>query len=85
MNFQQFKDKWKEFDSCGLGYLKLSLDHPLDFHVGYSTTTRKALVVMNTGKIENIPCSNAISAKNRELKDGSWSLEFQLIQDEFED
>ena len=85
MNFQEFKDKWTEFNNAGYGFLKLSIEHPLEFHVGYCSSVHKALIVMNIDKIENIPCSNAVRAESRELSNGSWALELQLIQNEYEE
>ena len=85
MNYQEFKDTWKEFNESSKGFLKLAIDHPLEFQVGYATTSRKALIVMNTGKIEKIPCSAAINAENRQLINGSWTLELQLLLEEYEE
>ncbi len=85
MNFQQFKDKWKEFKKSGYGFLKLPIEHPLEFQVGYCGSARKALIVMNVGKLNDIPCSNAIKAENKELANGTRSLELQLIQEEYEE
>lgn len=85
MNYQEFKNKWNEFNRTGYGFLKLSIDHPLVFQVGYCNSVNKALIVMDVQKIENIPCSNAVRALSRELTNGKWSLELQLLQEEFEE
>ncbi len=85
MNYQEFKDTWKEFNESSKGFLKLAIDHPLEFQVGYASTTRKALIVMNTEKIEKIPCSAAINAENRQLINGTWTLELQLLLEEYEE
>lgn len=85
MDYQEFKDTWKEFNESSKGFLKLAIDHPLEFQVGYATTARKALIVMDTGKIEKIPCSAAINAENRQLMNGLWTLELQLLLEEYEE
>ena len=85
MTYQEFKDTWKSFSESNKGYLKLPISHPLEFHVGYTSTTRKALVIVDTGKLDKIPCSNAISAENRQLTNGKWSLELQLIIEDYEE
>ena len=85
MNYQKFKDAWKAFSDSSKGYLKLPISHPLEFHIGYSIGLRKALVVMDSGKLEKIPCSNAISAENRQLMNGKWTLELQLLIDDYEE
>lgn len=85
MTYQEFKDTWKAFSESNKGYLKLPISHPLEFHVGYTSTTRKALVIMDTGILDKIPCSNAVSAENRQLANGKWSLELQLIIEDYEE
>ena len=85
MNFQKFKDTWKEFSGTNQGFLKLAIDHPLEFQVGYSSVANKALIVMNTGIIDKIPCSKAISAENRLMMNGTYSLELQLLLKEYEE
>lgn len=85
MKFQQFREKWFEFNHVGYGFLKLPIEHPLDFQVGYCGSEKKALIVMDVGKLDDIPCSNAIKAENRKLSNGNWSLELQLIQEEYEE
>ena len=85
MSYQKFKDTWKEFGVSSQGFLRLSLDHPLEFQVGYASTTRKALIVMNTGEIEKIPCSNAINAESKQLANGTWCLELQLLLEKYEE
>lgn len=85
MTYQEFKEAWKAFNESSKGYLKLPISHPLEFHVGYASTTRKALVIMDTGKLDKIPCSNAISAENRQLINGKWSLELQLLIEDYEE
>lgn len=85
MNFQEFKQKWQNFNNAGYGFLKLPINHPLEFHVGYCGNSHKALIVMNICKVGNIPCSNAINAESRELSNGLWALELQLMQKEYEE
>ncbi|SEW38288.1 Putative PD-(D/E)XK family member [Ruminococcaceae bacterium KH2T8] len=85
MTYQEFKSAWKAFNKSTKGFLKLPLSHPLEFHVGYASSARKALVIMDTGKLDKIPCSNAISAENRQLINGKWSLELQLLIEEYEE
>lgn len=85
MTFQEFKEKWKNIPEFTNGYLSLGIKHPLDFHIGYYSSDSKSLVIMDTEKISNIPSSYAVSARNVKLSDGIWILEFQLLQNSFED
>lgn len=85
MNYLDFKEKWKAFGNTSLGFLKLAIDHPLGFHVGFTNDKHKALIIMDTGKIDEIPCSNAIKATNILTTNGKWILELQLLSDKFEE
>ena len=85
MNYQKFKNKWEELDQLAYGYLKLPMEHPIDFEMGYCGNRKKSLIVMDTGVIKDIPCSYAIRAVNRELVNHKWALELQLLQEDYEE
>jgi len=85
MMFSDFKTKWKEMDAYSNGYLSFSLEHPLEFHIGYYSSDAKSLVLMNSGVVENIPSSYAIKPVNVKLNDGTWILEIRLIHNSYED
>lgn len=85
MIFSDFEKKWKSIDYRGNGYLSLSLEHPLEFHIGYHSSDVKSLVLMNSGVIEDIPSSYAIKPINTMLSDGKWILEIRLTHSYYED
>jgi len=85
MMFNDFIKKWKSLEQYGGGYLSLPLEHPLEFHIGYSSSDAKSLVLMNSGIVEDMPASYAIKPVNVKLNDGTWILEIRLTHNSYED
>lgn len=85
MLYEEFKDRWNSMDSTPNGFLTLDINHPLDLHIGHYNSQFKSLIIMDTGRIESIPSSFAVSAVNSELKNGKWILEFRLIHESYEE
>lgn len=85
MKFNSLKEKWDGMPVVGNGFLKLELEHPLDLQIGYSVSSYKSFVIMNTGIVKNIPSSFAVKVLNIQLEGLSWILEFQLIHSAFEE
>lgn len=85
MKFDELKEKWDNMPAVGNGFLKLGIEHPLDLQIGYSQSSYKSFVVMDTGIIKNIPSSFAVKVSNIQLKNQSWVLEFQLVHPSFEE
>ena len=70
--------KWNSIASYAGGYLLISDNHPLAFHIGYEGEMQKSFVVLNTGKLEKINSSKAVAVSNIKLPDGSFALKFLL-------
>ncbi len=62
MRIDELFEKWDRINSLSDGFLLVSDDHPLAFHIGY-TNGMRAFVVFNTGKIDKIVSSKAILTK----------------------
>lgn len=85
MKIDELKEKWNNMPTVGNVFLKLGLEHPLDLQIGYSQSSYKSFVVMDTGIIQGIPSSFAVKVSNIQLRDMTWILEFQLIHPSFEE
>lgn len=85
MKFDGLKEKWDSMPAVGNSFLKLGIEHPLDLQIGYSQSSYKSFVVMDTGIIKSIPSSFAVKVTNIQLKNQSWILEFQLVHPLFEE
>ena len=71
-------DKWNSISPFSDGYLLVSDDHPLSFHIGYTGDSQKTFVVLNTGKIGKITSSRAVQVTNIQLRNGTYALSFLL-------
>ena len=70
--------KWNSISPFSDGYLLVSGDHPLAFHIGYTGDSQKTFVVLNTGKVDKVSSSKAVQVNNIQLRDGTYALSFLL-------
>lgn len=71
-------EKWNSISPYTGGFLLVSDEHPLSFHIGYLSDSQKCFIVLNTGKLEKISSSKAINVENILLGDNSYALRFTL-------
>lgn len=71
-------EKWNSISSYTGGFLLVSDEHPLSFHIGYLGDSQKCFIVLNTGKLEKVSSSKAINVENILLSDNSYALRFSL-------
>lgn len=77
MTIEELQSKWNTFDPYSEGYLLISGEHPLSFHIGYHNDEQKSFIVLNTGKIEKLKSSKAITAECIKI-DQQYILRFVL-------
>ena len=78
ISIKELDAKWNNISPLTGGFLLVSGEHPLSFHVGYANGENKCFIVLNTGKIDKIPSSKAICAENIQTVDGGFALRFIL-------
>ena len=71
-------EKWNSISPYTGGFLLVSEEHPLSFHIGYLSDSQKCFIVLNTGKLEKTSSSKAIIVENIPLNDNSYALRFTL-------
>ena len=71
-------EKWNSISPFSDGYLLVSGDHPLAFHIGYTGDSQKTFIVLNTGRIDKISSSKAVQVNNVQMRDGTYALSFLL-------
>ena len=71
-------EKWNSITPYSDGFFLVSDDHPLAFHIGIQGENEKVFIVLNTGKVNGIASSKAVSAENIPLENGSYALRFSL-------
>lgn len=74
---KDLQNQWSSISPYTDGYL-LVQHCSMPFHIGYQGEGHKCFVVLNTGKIDGIVSSKAISVDNIQLSDGSLALQFLL-------
>ena len=78
ISIKELHSKWNNISPLTGGFLLVSGEHPLSFHIGYVNGENKCFIVLNTGKIDKIPSSKAICAENVQTVDGEFALRFIL-------
>lgn len=71
-------EKWESISPYSGGFLLVSDDHPLLFHIGYMSESQKCFVVLNTGKLNKVSSSTAINVENVLLDNNTYALRFLL-------
>lgn len=71
-------EKWNSICPYTEGFLLVSDEHPLSFHIGYLNDSQKCFVVLNTGKLDKVSSSKAINVENIILSDNTYALRFSL-------
>lgn len=77
MTINELQNKWEMTSPYSGGFLLVSGNHPLCFHVGYYGE-QMCFMVLNTGKVTNINSSKAISASCVKTEDQKYALSFLL-------
>ncbi len=77
MTIKELENRWNTIDPYSGGYLLISGDHPLFFHIGYHSSGQKSFVVLNTGSIDGLKSSKAITVECVE-SDQQFILRFVL-------
>ena len=78
ISIKELHNKWNNISPFTGGFLLVSGDHPLSFHIGYVNGERKCFMVLNTGKVDRIPSSKAILAECVQTTMGEYALRFTL-------
>lgn len=83
LTISQLNKIWQDASKTVGGFLLADNEHPIEFHLGYDNGQR-CFIVMNSGKIEDIVSSKAITAKNI-MTGNTKSLLFLLRYESLED
>lgn len=78
ISINELQEKWNNISPYKGGFLLVSGEHPLSFHIGYLNGENKCFVVLNTGEVKNIDSSRAISVDCIQMEKGDYGLRFTL-------
>ena len=76
----ELRSKWNSIDYHTGGALKLSVEHPLEWHVRFVTMRQKSLVIVSRFPVDSIASSKSIDAACNKRKDGKYAISFTLIE-----
>lgn len=85
LTINQLNKIWKEASSNSNGFLLADNEHPVEFHLGYDNGQR-CFIVMNSGTVDNIVSSKAITTKNvitGKTKSLLFILKYESLEDIF--
>ena len=78
MTISELTAKWNSISPFSGGFLLVSDDNALSFHVGYAGDRQKCFMVLNSGKVDRIVSSKAIRVDCDRLTNGEYALRFLL-------
>lgn len=78
ISIKELHNKWNNISPFAGGFLLVSGDHPLPFHIGYVNGESKCFMVLSIGKVDRIPSSKAILAECVQTITGEYALRFTL-------
>jgi len=78
ITINDLEDKWNSINPYAHGYLLISGDHPVSFHIGFFGGEEKSFVVLNSGKIDGLISSKAITAECINTNEDEYILRFVL-------
>lgn len=80
MTINELQEKWRNISPYTGGFLLVSGEHPLSFHIGYYGE-RMCFIVLDAEMTEKIESSKAISASCVQTEDHKFALQFLLNND----
>jgi len=79
ISINELSQKWNQISPVRGGFLLVTGEHPLDFHIGYSDVEHKCIIILDTGEEDRIQSSKAIDAKCYEYESGKYALKLTLM------
>lgn len=85
MTNEELKEKWETMRKGDNAFILVDSLHQVEINIGYLNSKQKTLLITNSGQIDDVPSSKAITASNFKLNDGKWALAFCLTEYDKED
>ena len=78
ISLNEIQLKWNTIDSLSGGFLLVGHNSELSFHIGYTNSINKCLMILGVSNRENVTSSIAITAEYVLLESGHYALKFVL-------
>lgn len=82
---EELRKKWNALQFPEGGYLRVRVEHLLEWNVGRSVAGEKALVIISQEPLDKLPSSRSIYAKCGKRADGRYAISFLLKDSRQED
>ena len=82
---RELREKWNSINYYSGGAVRLSVMHPLEWHVRYATPEQKSVVIVSERPAINLASSKSIEASCNQRKDGKYAISFTLMEKQQED
>lgn len=80
---EMLQKQWDGIDYFEKAFLRIDTEHPLEWHIGYISIEKKALLLISNYDMGNVDSSASMAVKRgyRET-DNRWTLTFELLRKE---
>ena len=77
------EQQWNSIIYKDGGFLQIDTQHPLEWHIGYQSISRRTLLLVADTEIGPIESSKSIIVSRRKREtDNRWTLSFELVRNE---
>lgn len=80
---QQLHNAWNRVTYNGTT-VRLAVQHPLEWYVGYYTASQKAVILISDSPVKNVESLKSIAFNCAQRQDGKYALAFILLSKEME-
>lgn len=81
---QQLHNAWNRVTYNGTT-VRLAVQHPLEWYVGYYTASQKAVILISDSPVKNVESLKSIAFNCAQRQDGKYALAFILLSKEMEE
>lgn len=81
---QQLHNAWNRVTYNG-ATVRLAVQHPLEWYVGYYTASQKAVILISDSPVKNVESLKSIAFNCAQRQDGKYALAFILLSKEMEE
>lgn len=82
---KQLHDAWNRVQPYNGSTVQLSVQHSLEWYVGYYSPTQKAVILINDAPVKNVESLKSIAFNCAKRQDGKYAIAFILLSREMEE
>ncbi len=82
---KQLHEAWNRVQPYNGSTVQLSVQHPLEWYVGYYAPTQKAVILISDSPVKNVESLKSIVFNCAQRQDGKYAIAFILVSREMEE